>query len=46
MLSRVAEGMFWRDRYMERTDGMLLTLNTAKQICFHLNRFKMDIIRS
>lgn len=28
MLSRVADGMFWLNRYMERTDGMLLTLNT------------------
>lgn len=27
MLSRVADGMFWLNRYMERTDGMLLTLN-------------------
>jgi uncharacterized alpha-E superfamily protein len=28
MLSRVADGMFWLNRYMERTDGMLLSLNT------------------
>ena len=28
MLSRVADGMFWLNRYMERTDGILLTLNT------------------
>jgi uncharacterized alpha-E superfamily protein len=28
MLSRVADGMFWLNRYMERADGMLLTLNT------------------
>lgn len=27
MLSRVADGMFWLNRYMERTDGMLLTTN-------------------
>jgi uncharacterized alpha-E superfamily protein len=26
MLSRVADGMFWLNRYMERADGMLLTL--------------------
>ena len=29
MLSRVADGMFWLNRYMERTDGMILTLNTS-----------------
>ncbi|MDN3678386.1 alpha-E domain-containing protein [Flavobacterium paronense] len=34
MLSRVAEGMFWLDRYMERTDGMLLTLNTFYILSF------------
>lgn len=28
MLSRVADGMFWLNRYMERADGMLLTLRT------------------
>jgi uncharacterized alpha-E superfamily protein len=28
MLSRVADGMFWLNRYMERTDGMLLTIHT------------------
>lgn len=28
MLSRVADGMFWLNRYMERADGILLTLNT------------------
>ncbi|WP_418264331.1 alpha-E domain-containing protein [Flavobacterium faecale] len=28
MLSRVADGIYWLNRYMERTDGMLLTLNT------------------
>lgn len=28
MLSRVADEMFWLNRYMERADGMLLTLNT------------------
>jgi uncharacterized alpha-E superfamily protein len=27
MLSRVADGMFWLNRYMERTDGMLLTIH-------------------
>ena len=32
MLSRVADGMFWLDRYMERTDGMMLTLNIYSQI--------------
>ncbi|MDQ5930741.1 MAG: hypothetical protein QG594_2530 [Bacteroidota bacterium] len=28
MLSRVADGIYWLNRYMERTDGMLQTLNT------------------
>lgn len=28
MLSRVADGMFWLNRYMERADGMLLTLKS------------------
>nr|WP_315223876.1 alpha-E domain-containing protein [uncultured Flavobacterium sp.] len=34
MLSRVADGMFWLSRYMERTDGMLLTLNTSYILSF------------
>lgn len=34
MLSRVADGMFWLHRYMERTDGMLLTLNTSYILSF------------
>ncbi|MBK0369552.1 alpha-E domain-containing protein [Flavobacterium agrisoli] len=34
MLSRVADGMFWLNRYMERTDGMLLTLNTGYLLSF------------
>ena len=34
MLSRVADGMFWLDRYMERTDGMMLTLNTFYILSF------------
>lgn len=34
MLSRVADGMFWLNRYMERTDGMLLTLNTLYIMSF------------
>jgi uncharacterized alpha-E superfamily protein len=34
MLSRVADGMFWLNRYMERTDGMLLSLNTFYILSF------------
>lgn len=34
MLSRVADGMYWLNRYMERTDGMLLTLNTLYIMSF------------
>ena len=34
MLSRVADGMYWLNRYMERTDGMLLTLNTLYILSF------------
>lgn len=34
MLSRVADGLFWLNRYMERTDGMLLTLNTLYIMSF------------
>ena len=34
MLSRVADGMFWLDQYMERTDGMMLTLNTFYILSF------------
>ena len=34
MLSRVADGMFWLNRYMERTDGMMLTLNTFYILSF------------
>ena len=34
MLSRVADGMYWLNRYMERTDGMLLTLNTFYILSF------------
>lgn len=34
MLSRVADGMFWLNRYMERTDGMLLTLSTCYILSF------------
>jgi uncharacterized alpha-E superfamily protein len=33
MLSRVADGMFWLNRYMERADGML-TLNTLYIMSF------------
>lgn len=34
MLSRVADGIYWLNRYMERTDGMLLTLNTLYIMSF------------
>ncbi|POY39971.1 alpha-E domain-containing protein [Flavobacterium alvei] len=34
MLSRVADGMFWFNRYMERADGMLLTLHTFYILSF------------
>lgn len=34
MLSRVADGMFWLNRYMERTDGMLLSLSTYYILSF------------
>lgn len=34
MLSRVADGMYWLNRYMERTDGMLLTLKTLYILSF------------
>jgi uncharacterized alpha-E superfamily protein len=34
MLSRVAEGMYWLNRYMERTHGILLTLNTYYILSF------------
>jgi uncharacterized alpha-E superfamily protein len=34
MLSRVADGMFWLNRYMERTHGMLLSLNTFYLLSF------------
>ncbi len=34
MLSRVAEGMFWLNRYMERTDGILLSLQTFYILSF------------
>jgi uncharacterized alpha-E superfamily protein len=34
MLSRVADGMFWLNRYMERTDGMLLGLTTFYILSF------------
>jgi uncharacterized alpha-E superfamily protein len=34
MLSRVADGMYWLNRYMERTDGMLLTLHTLYIMSF------------
>jgi uncharacterized alpha-E superfamily protein len=34
MLSRVADGMFWLNRYMERTHGALLTLNTYYILSF------------
>lgn len=34
MLSRVADGMFWLSRYMERSDGMLLSLNTFYILSF------------
>jgi len=34
MLSRVADGMFWLNRYMERADGMLRTLNTFYILSF------------
>jgi uncharacterized alpha-E superfamily protein len=34
MLSRVADGMFWLNRYMERADGMLLALNTNYILSF------------
>jgi uncharacterized alpha-E superfamily protein len=33
MLSRVADGMFWLNRYMERADGML-PLNTLYIMSF------------
>lgn len=34
MLSRVADGIYWLSRYMERTHGMLLTLNTLYIMSF------------
>ena len=34
MLSRVADGMYWLNRYMERTNGMLRTLNTFYILSF------------
>jgi uncharacterized alpha-E superfamily protein len=34
MLSRVADGIYWLNRYMERTDGMLLTLNILHIMSF------------
>ncbi len=34
MLSRVADGIYWLNRYMERTDGMLHTLNTLYIMSF------------
>ena len=34
MLSRVADGMYWLNRYMERTDGILLTLHTFYILSF------------
>lgn len=34
MLSRVADGMFWLNRYMERADGMLLTLKSFYILSF------------
>ncbi len=34
MLSRVADSMYWLNRYMERTDGMLLTLHTFYILSF------------
>lgn len=34
MLSRVADGIYWLNRYMERTDGMLQTLNTLYIMSF------------
>ncbi len=34
MLSRVADGIYWLNRYMERTDGMLLTINTLYHMSF------------
>jgi uncharacterized alpha-E superfamily protein len=34
MLSRVADSMYWLNRYMERTDGMILSLNTFYILSF------------
>ncbi|NJM78468.1 MAG: alpha-E domain-containing protein [Flavobacterium sp.] len=34
LLSRVADGIYWLNRYMERTDGMLLTLQTLYTMSF------------
>ncbi len=34
MLSRVADSIYWLNRYMERTDGMLQTLNTLYIMSF------------
>lgn len=34
MLSRVADGIYWLNRYMERTDGMLLTITTLYKMSF------------
>ena len=34
MLSRVADGMFWLNRYMERADGMLRTLHSFYILSF------------
>lgn len=34
MLTRVADGMFWLNRYMDRADGMLLTLHSFYILSF------------
>ena len=34
MLSRIADNIYWLNRYMERTHGMLLTLNTLYNLSF------------
>ncbi|MFM9735834.1 alpha-E domain-containing protein, partial [Streptomyces niveiscabiei] len=34
MLSRIADSLYWLQRYMERTDGMLRLLKTSYILSF------------
>jgi uncharacterized alpha-E superfamily protein len=38
MLSRIADSLFWMNRYMERTDGLLRTLRTGYIASFDASR--------